>query len=244
MSKKPTPGVLDQLERAALASLAKKAAEGSTSAAKALLLRVDKIRKAEPAPVVLHIAPDEDTSQREEILEWMKTEAKGYKAASKKFGIPRETIRRWKSGTTQLTAAPALAPTHARDIAAAGKVKLDPLAWRRDMLADLHVVWKTEGTSKRPSATGMAALVKSMATLRGEIDELAEAAGDEYADMTPDEVRDYLGTLYEDYADEHLELAFLVYAERHGGRVVFVADGGKRTEFDGVDGWRDVALDG
>ena len=72
----------------------------------------------------------------------------------------------------------------------------------------------------------------------------AEIEGDEFGEMTPGEVRDYLGTLYEDYADEHLELAFLVYAERHGGRVVFVADGGKRTEFDALDGWRDVALAG
>lgn len=172
-----------------------------------------------------------------DLRKWM-DEFGGYKKAAKHFGVPTADLR------VIMGANAARGHASAREDDAKAKAKLDPLAWRRDKLVTFEEVWANAAAAERPNIVGMAALSKSMISLRGEIDRLAEIEGDEFGDMTPAEVRDYLGTLYEDYADEHLELAFLVYAERHGGRVVFVADGGKRTEFDGVDGWRDVALDG
>lgn len=39
-----------------------------------------------------------DTAHRDEVLAWMASTGRGYRAAEKQFGIPRATVQAWKRG--------------------------------------------------------------------------------------------------------------------------------------------------
>ena len=121
--------------------------------------------------------------------------------------------------------------------------RMDPLDWRNAKLDQLEEVITSCLTADRPNAVGIAALMKSAMKLRGEIDHLAALKPDELDDATPEQIREYLADVMIDWPNEHLELAFAIYAERHVGRVLFISDGGHQSEFDAEEGWHAVAAE-
>ena len=174
---------------------------------------------------------------RPELRAWMAETRTGYKKAAKHFGASEGDLRSVMGAKSSRT------PTRARETEAKRRTKLGPLAWRIDKLEQLETGIHEIMKSERINAVGLAALTKSAMKLRGEIDALSAVASDEFGNMSRDEIREYLGTLLEEWPDEFIELAFLVYAEKHGGRVVFVAEGGRQTEYDAAEGWREVGSD-
>lgn len=168
---------------------------------------------------------------KEDLQTWMKSERAGYKRAAKHFGITEAEARNTAG-----------APPRVRGRGKPAQ-RMDPLDWRNAKLDQLEEVITSCLTADRPNAVGIAALMKSAMKLRGEIDHLAALKPDELDDATPEQIREYLADVMIDWPNEHLELAFAIYAERHVGRVLFISDGGHQSEFDAEEGWHAVAAE-
>ena len=152
--------------------------------------------------------------------------------AAKHFGCTQKEIR-------SLAGKPP-SRTRARDSPAKRRSKLSPLEWRMDKLVSFEELWERAAEEAKPNIVGMAAISKSMMTLRNEIDKLQADAPDGLENATPEEIREALGMAMEEWPNEHLELAFRVYSDRHGGRVLFLHEGGSQTEYSADEGWRVV----
>lgn len=127
-----------------------------------------------------------------------------------------------------------------RDRRARWRAKLPKLLYFVDKLVQIEdAIEKTIGNGKF-NAAGLASLVKQTLDIRDKLDTLIDQSPDELDGADPAEIREYLGTVMEQWPNEHLELAFRVYAERHVGRVLFISDGGHQAEFDAEGGWRAV----
>jgi len=182
---------------------------------------------------------------KEQIQARMAETKLGHKKTARHFGIstaeligilrdgepPRSRDRARKSGRV-------LGPN-----GVVAPVRLAPLEWRNAKLDQLEEVITSCLTADRPNAVGIAALMKSAMKLRGEIDHLAALKPDDLDDATPEQIREYLADVMIDWPNEHLELAFAIYAERHVGRVLFISDGGHQSEFDAEEGWHAVAAE-
>lgn len=182
-----------------------------------------------------------DAPTKEAIEAWMHENRQGRKAAAEFFGITKADVNAIFAADPSRVRPSARTPgrTRAQEEAAAA-IDMSPLEYRRYKLLQLEEYTIRIVRMKKDASTGVAALSKSAEKLRSEIDRLASLVPDELDGATPEEIREHLGTIMEGWENEHLELAFRVYADRHGGRVLFISDGGHQTEYDAEEGWRAV----
>ncbi len=166
-----------------------------------------------------------------EVLAHLAENGGKIRKAAKHFGCTQKEIR-------SLAGKPP-SRTRARDSPAKRRSKLSPMEWRMDKLVSFEELWEQAAMADKPNIVGMAALSKSMMTLRTEIDKLQVLAPDDLEDASPEEILEALGAVIYDWPNEHLELAIRVYKDRHGGRVLFVHEGGSETEYTD-DGWQVV----
>jgi hypothetical protein len=78
-----------------------------------------------------------------QALDWMETSKRGYKAASKRFGIPRETLEAARKGSNSRarTVTPASAREESPRPLAADAGTINLIDWHRNELRDLDVAW-------------------------------------------------------------------------------------------------------
>ncbi len=174
------------------------------------------------------------TPTYQQIKKWMSTERKGKGPACEHFGITKSEL--WEIMNASRAQAEAGGGAGASAVA---PERLGPLAWRESKLNQIEEVIDACVDVDHPNAAGIAALVKSALKLRGEIDTLAALKPKDLEDATPEEVSAYLELHMDAWEDVHLEQAMRLYSERHGGRVLFIGDGGHRTQLE-EDGWRVV----
>jgi len=173
---------------------------------------------------------------KEDLQAWMKSERAGYKRAAKHFGITEAEAR-------NTAGAPPRVRGRGKPAPADDPTALGPLAYRLYKLRQLEAYTARVIAMDKDASTGVAALSKSAEKLREQIDRLQALKPDELDDATPEQIREYLADVMIDWPNEHLELAFAIYAERHVGRVLFVSDGGHQSEFDAEEGWQAVAAE-
>lgn len=127
-----------------------------------------------------------------------------------------------------------------RDRRARWRAQLPRMLYFVDKLVQVEdAIEKTIGGTKF-NAAGLASLVKQTLDIREKLDELLDLAPDDLEGASPEEIRQYLSIVMEQWPNDHLEVAFRIYAERHGGRVLFISDGGHKAELDESGEWRSV----
>lgn len=108
-------------------------------------------------------------------------------------------------------------------------------AWALEQLANVEADIANERARPKPTANGIAALLRAAREYRDIIDQDETPADDELDGKSPEEVLEILRAEFDAYPEAWLELALHSYSERVGGQVVLVHDGGRSVLT--ADGW-------
>lgn len=160
---------------------------------------------------------------------------------AKRLGVDRETVAQWRRPSRAPTPAPAREdgqpPTRPRKQRGQWRARLEMMDWQLDKMVQVEDAIEKILKSEKFNAAGLAALLARAASFRAEYERAKSAQPDDLEGATPAEIRSILELQLTDWPDDHLEMAFRVYAERHGGTLLFVGEGGHRSEFDADTGW-------
>jgi hypothetical protein len=189
------------------------------------------------------------------IREWMRANRRGYKQASKRFGITEEEARAICSappGPRLVTSADVPAPTSVDESGipeppvrpdltgnalARWRARLPPLEHALDKLVQVEEALDQAIMSGTNSA-GTRALMSEATAQVVRRDELLAQRPDLLASMTPEALSAWLDTTLADWPDQHLEAALLVYAQRHKGAIRLATEDHQRELT--ADGWGPV----
>ncbi len=114
---------------------------------------------------------------------------------------------------------------------------LDTISWHLDKVVQVEEAIERVLSTTKFNAAGLAALMSRAAQFRKDLERARAETPDTLEGATPEEIRNILELQLHDWPDDHLEVSFRVYAERHGGTLLFVGEGGHRSEFDADTGW-------
>lgn len=117
------------------------------------------------------------------------------------------------------------------------RAQLTRIYWYVDKIVQVEEAIEDVLKFPKFNAAGLAALLSRAKEFREDLERIRKEQPNELDGASRDELREYLGLQMEGWPDEHLEVAFLVYGQRHRGRMLWVGDGGHRSEWDPETGW-------
>ena len=106
------------------------------------------------------------------------------------------------------------------------RVTLNELDYLLDKLVEVEKVSRDMISGAMGwNAAAYAALVSRGLDLKQRIERAKAQQPDEVSGATPEELRRLIRLQLEGWPDEHIEVAFGVYSDRHDGQLMFVGDG-------------------